>query len=308
MTEGMRFVGPYDRALFLRTLAPLQKLGPDEFATFAEFARECRFRPGAAILREGEPVPGVHIIVEGSVRVRGVEHRTLMGSGEGFGFLEMLAQTPEGVDATAEDDTLTLELERDVLMEMFEESTPTFVRLMRTLAQQTLDERREIPDGAYLAPAEGLYPPSGRDIDLVERVLTVRRPGGPFERASVGAIVDLTAFGREQIIPAGTTLWSTGDRGTDAYMLQQGTVLCTTRGGLSRFRCGPGYPLGNLERMCDQPRWYTAVTETEVVAFRSDLDTFFDVVEDHPQMATQFATVMARNLLRLLSTSTTPAP
>ncbi len=120
--------------------------------------------------------------------------------------------------------------------------------------------------------------------------------------------MDLARYSDEVRLPAGTTIWNAGDRGGDAYMLIAGRVICTTRGGLTRFRCGPGYPLGNLERLCDEPRWYTAVCETDVVALRSHLDTFYDVVEDHPDMGTQFVSIMARNLIHLLSTPAIAAP
>jgi CRP-like cAMP-binding protein len=49
-----------------------------------------------------------------------------------------------------------------------------------------------------------------------------------------------------------------------------------------------------------EPRWYTAVTETDVVALRSDLDSFLDVLEDHPDIARDVLVGMARNLFRLL--------
>jgi CRP-like cAMP-binding protein len=309
--EALRFVGPYERALFMRTLAPLDELNADELATFAEIAKERRFRAGEALFRAGEPVNAVHVVMEGSVRAVGAELRmpAVAGPRDSVGFLAMLAHGPGGMEAIALEDTLTLELDREHFIEQLEESFLTFEHVVRKLARLTLESRREVPDGAYLAPGEGVPPFwPGRTTDLVERILLVRRPSAPFEKTSLDAVVDLSRFSHEVRLPAGATIWTAGDRGNDAYMILAGRVLCTTRGNQTRFRCGVGYPLGNLERLCDEPRWYTAVCETEVVAFRSEADSFYDMVEDHPDMGSQFVSIMAQNLIRLLSTPAVAAP
>jgi hypothetical protein len=62
---------------------------------------------------------------------------------------------------------------------------------------------------------------------------------------------------------------------------------------------GPGYPLGNLERLSGDPRWYTAVAEVPVVAFRNDIEPMLDVLEDHFDMALDLIRAMAGGVIRV---------
>jgi CRP-like cAMP-binding protein len=68
----------------------------------------------------------------------------------------------------------------------------------------------------------------------------------------------------------------------------------------TKFRAGPGYPLGNVESQALAPRWYEAVTETPLIVLSGSTDTFVDVLEDHFSLALDFLSTMARNLVRLV--------
>ena len=69
----MRFVGPLERALYLKTLPHLEGLGSAEIAAFAEHAVERRYRRGAFVLKPEEPVPAFHVVVDGRLRVQSPE-------------------------------------------------------------------------------------------------------------------------------------------------------------------------------------------------------------------------------------------
>jgi CRP-like cAMP-binding protein len=163
----------------------------------------------------------------------------------------------------------------------------------------TLEVRRRVPSGAYLAPLEGILKPPGRPLDLVERILMVRRPGSPFEHASLDAVTTLARNTPEVRFKAGQTIWKSGDRSDHALILVSGTVACTTQWGFSRFRAGPGYPLGNLERFSGDPRWYSAVAETDVTALRAETEVFLDLLEDHFDMALGFIRSMAQRVIAI---------
>jgi CRP-like cAMP-binding protein len=298
----MRFVGPLERALYLKTLPQLEGLGSSEIAALAEHAVERRYRRGARVLRSGEPVPAFHVVVDGRLRVESPKDPkpTETGPRETAGLLALLARLEDGVDARAIQDTLTLSFEADVLFDLLEDNFATFLQLVRYLALRTLEERREISEGELLAPEMDQEPSKERDMSLVDRLLYIRRPGSVFERSSLAALADMVSMAHEVRFRAGTTLWNSGDRSEVAYIIVRGIVLCTTQATQKPFRCGPGYPLGNLERLGGVPRWYTAVTETDFLALRSDLDSFLDVLEDHPDMAKDFLAGMAGNLIRIL--------
>ena len=60
---------------------------------------------------------------------------------------------------------------------------------------------------------------------------------------------------------------------------------------------GPGYPLGNLERFTGDPRWYTAVTKTPVVALQGDTESLLDILEDHFDLAIGLVSSMAKRVI-----------
>jgi CRP-like cAMP-binding protein len=297
----MRLVGPLERALYLKTLPAFEGLGSAEIAAFAEHAIECRYRRGATVLKAGEPVTAFHVVVDGKLLTETPKDSQPAEAGPRAtaGLLSLLARSTKGIKAIAIEDTLTLSLEADVVFDLLEDNFAIFLQFLRYLARRTLEERMDTPEWELLAPAQDEAPVQ-KDLTIIDRLLYVKRPGTVFEHSSLAAVADMVAMTHELRFPAGTTLWTSGDRSDEAFIIVGGIVLCTIQGTLTPFRCGPGYPLGNLERLCGEPRWYTAVTETEVVALRSDLDPFLDVLEDYPDMAKDLLIGMARNLIRIL--------
>jgi CRP-like cAMP-binding protein len=300
----MRFVGPLERALYLKTLAPLEGLGPAEIAAFAEHAIERRYRRGSQVLKAGEITPAFHVVVDGRLRAQSPKdvQPNEVGPRETVGLLTLLARSTQGIEAIAMEETLTLSFEADVVFDLLEDNFTIFLQLLSYIASRTLAERRGgTAEGEYLAPAQDEETPLvNENLTLIDRLLYVKRPGSAFEHSSLAALADLVATTPELKFAPGTTIWTAGDRSSEALIILRGIVLCTVQGTLTPFRCGPGYPLGNVERLCGEPHWYSAVAETEVVALGSDRDTFFDVLEDHPDMAKDVLIGTARNLLRLL--------
>jgi CRP-like cAMP-binding protein len=271
---------------------------PAQVAVFAENVRERSFRAGESIFRRGEMAESYHVIVEGSVHARGAEFldgRTLT-TRESFGFLNMLA-SDDDLEAVAETDTVTLELACDTLHEILEDDFSLVHRMIRNLAKQTLDVRRRIPTGTYLAPMEGQIRPPDRPLDLVERLIMIRRPGSPFASASLDAMTRIARATEEVHLDPGTRIWRTGDRSEYVFIIVSGVVACTTQWGASRFEVGPGYPLGNLERFTGDPRWYTAVTKTPVVALQGDTESLLDILEDHFDLAIGLVSSMAKRVI-----------
>ena len=100
-SDSVRRVGPVERALFLRVIsgAGFDSLDPADIAIFAENTRESYFAAGESILRPGQPVCSVHVIIEGAVRVEGGEYPipTDFGVRGSFGFPSMLSGQEDGL-------------------------------------------------------------------------------------------------------------------------------------------------------------------------------------------------------------------
>jgi len=298
VAEKIRLVTPLERTLYLKTLQPLRDLGSEDLAQIAQDAEEQYFRRGERLLRLGEPVTRVHIITDGRVAVSSPELGSLtMAEREPVGVLTMLSGDEKGIDAVAETDVHTLMIADHVLLDIFEDNFTVLHNQILALARRTLEARKNIADGTYLAPAEALNFQFKGDMDLIERVLYLRRAGG-FQERNMDALIHLAMAFEEERLEAGQKLWKAGDNSGSSYILLQGSVRCTLENG-HHFRAGPGYPLGNLESQALAPRWYEAVVETPVVALTGSTDTFIDVLEDHFSLALDFLGALARNLLQI---------
>jgi CRP-like cAMP-binding protein len=113
------------------------------------------------------------------------------------------------------------------------------------------------------------------------------------------ALIELARNSTEVRVGGGKVFWRVAEPSGFIYLILAGTVRCTLDDGQRHFRCGPGYPLGNVESMSGEPRWYDAVAEGPVVALHAETDAFFDVLEDHFRMAIDFLAGTAAGLIRL---------
>ena len=66
---------------------------------------------------------------------------------------------------------------------------------------------------------------------------------------------------------------------------------------------GPGGTLGTNDAIAGMPRWFTAVTESPVVALQTNMQYLIDVFEDNFSMAMDFLAVQSRWLLEILDRS-----
>ena len=305
MDTSVRFISPLEAALHLKSLEALRELPRDELAVLAQQSRERHFPRGTALLRSGEPVGGSHLIVEGKVRATGSEHGdTALGPGEVLGLLTLLSRSERGLDAVAESDTVTLEIDGDDLADVFEDHFDILHNQLKGLARRMLVERGRMPDGAYLAPAEDLVAPPEQDLDLIQRLLFMQRN---LKRENIDGLIQVARQAREVRYPAGAQVWSRGDSSGFACVLIRGTVRCTLDDQGRHFRCGPGYPLGNLESLAGEPRWYDAVSETPLVTLRSETDVMIDILEDHFEMGIGYLAELADRIIQAREERSGPA-
>lgn len=296
MDTSVRFIGPLEAALHLKSLRTMRELPPAELAALAQQARERHFAKGVMLFQSGTPVGAFHVIVEGQVRATGPEHGdTVMGPGEVLGLLTLLSRSEHGMDALAEVDTLTLEIDADHLADVFEDHFFILHNELKSLSRLMLVERSRMPDGTYLAPAEGLATPPERDLDLIQKLVFMRRN---LKRENIDGLIQVARQVREVHYPAGARLWSRGDSSDFGCVLVRGSVHCALDEQGRYFRCGPGYPLGNLESLAGEPRWYDAVSETPLMTLRADTDLWIDVLEDHFEMATGYVAGLASGIIQ----------
>jgi hypothetical protein len=267
-----RRVGRLERLLHLRRLPLLGTLPPDDLGLIAEQTRPRLFRQGEVLLRRGEPIGAVHVVVEGRVGLRRGEHELGHATtGAAVGGLGFLARDDEGIDATAEEDTLTLELDTDTLGEILEDRFQILQHLLRETSRLLLDLWHRAPRECAAAAERMEAPGFSGSLDLVERMLFLRQ-GLPFLRSSASALADLA----------------------------RNLVACTAPIEGFGLAPGPGYPLGGLDAVAGMSRWYDAVCDGPVVALSGDVEILFDVFEDSAEVALDYLSQIARSHLRAL--------
>jgi CRP-like cAMP-binding protein len=288
-----------ERMLVLKRLPTLGALPSADLAVIADSTRERFFPKGSLLLAEGEPVPAVHLIVEGAVAVRrnGVVIGTLP-AGFGVGALGLFAQDPYAVDAHALEDTLTLEVDSELLFEVFEDRFAILHHILRDLCRQLIDQFVELKldPGRIFPSCQGLV--VGRELDLVERIFFLRTQP-VFQKASINALFEVSRALTEIRFPPGTVLWKEGEPAPGLFLLTNGTVRCRSAAGLD-FRAGPGFPLGAAEAMGEVPRWFEAVTESPVTGLQGPVETLVDVLEDNFELARNYLAGVARGLIKAL--------
>jgi CRP-like cAMP-binding protein len=300
-----RAVPPLERMLHLKRVPMLSGLPSPEIAVLADAAGERVFPRGAVVFREGEPVGAVHFVVRGSLATMHRGQRTgSVGPGGGVGGLALFARDPLGSRVVAEEETLTLELEADAVLEVLEDRFPILHHILRETSSRAidlltrfrLDPTAGVPDCPLIGTEAG-------EVDLVDRIFFLRRLS-VFRRSSITALADLARATAQVRFEAGVTLWREGEPSPGIFLVGGGFLRATSSTGLS-FRPGPGFPLGALEAVAERPRWYEVVTETPVMALQGHMGALVDVFEDNFEMATEYLAIVAQSALRVLDWSAT---
>jgi CRP-like cAMP-binding protein len=295
-----RFIGPIERLLYFRTLPQMSHLAPADLSSFAHYARERTFRKGERLLREGEPTASVFFLVEGRVSMRRAGRKILSVEAPfAVGFLPVLARDPNGVEVSAEVDTLALELGADELLDAFEDSFSLLEGGVRQLSKQLVQAQRELELRGLMArdePVDTPYPE--QELDLVQRLVLMRKTG-PYREASLDPLLEMARRAVEVRFEPGDRLWREGEPASWGMHIAHGVVRCTGDGGKRLFRMGPGSVVGYIETYASLPRGYDAFAETRVVGLRGDTEVFFDVLEDNLELGLAFLGFLAQLLTRL---------
>lgn len=289
--------GQLERLLLLKTFPGLGDLSPNDLTVIAENTRERFFEAGAEIYPEGRPVESVHYVVEGKVEARrnGVTVLTLDGRSV-IGGLAALARTSDGQQWLAVEDTISLEVAQEDMLEIFEDNFEMLLTAMRGIARGFINARLSAGDrGGFDEDFEPNPVPPG-PLGLVERILHLHK-NFAFQSAQVESLTQMAKSAREVRVPAGTQLWKAGDVSDQMLMVISGVIVGTA--GDQTFRFGPGGSAGGLDAMAQQPRWFDAVAKTDVLALGVHVDQMIDIFEDRVDMAIEVASRMSAGLLAL---------
>jgi CRP-like cAMP-binding protein len=282
-----------------------------QLSVVADQMRDRSFKAGSVLMREGEAPVAAYSLVRGRVRVsRRGEVLGEVGPGAAVGIGGIVSRDALGLGAVATTDVLALELDRETLVDIFEDHFPLLLEAITETSRRHLDSIRRMKQVPDQLPAIHPEPFLLDRLDFVERLLLLKTPGGPFERSSIDALAEIEQRARYRSIEPGTTLWNEGEPAGDACLIVSGTIACSLSrdDGPVEFRAGRGNAIGALESIAGPPRWHDAVAETRAEVLEHDVDDLIDVFEDNVEMAMDFLAWISSDALNLIETTFGPGP
>jgi CRP-like cAMP-binding protein len=291
-------LGRIEQIHSLRSLFGLQGLSTASLAALAAHTRPLRIPEGARLANAGEPVGEIYVVIEGELSTsRGDKQLGVFGPRSAVGALSAFAHDPRGLDCVATRETVALAMRADDVLEVFEDHFEMLFAVLRAVARETIDTRMALPAAGFNDNIREDVACPVRPLDLIERLFCVR------ESFSVGltqldALAEIARTSREVRYPAGTRLWSIGDRSPHMLILVCGVVSARTQNGM-RFRFGPRDIVGSLDMMAAVPRFYDAVVEEDAVALSHEAEVLIDLWEDHTEMGFGLLQLLAATLLSL---------
>jgi CRP-like cAMP-binding protein len=287
--------GLRDRVLALRSHTMFEGLDDDGLLLLAERGRSGSYADGETIAAEDEPARWVYLVVSGEIAVfRHGKPITQRRTGEGYGALPLLAGEGSTL-AVAVGETRTLEVPAAAFESALIENYSLLRNTLGVFGASVLATRDNLPADPEVPRAidEGHYYPEPRT--LVEILIQLRQ--GPFGHMNLDALVDMARYMLEVRYPAGELLWSAGETSTHALHVDAGRVRCTVPDGRA-VAVGRGFTIGVLD-VWTRSRVYEARTETPVIAFRLDFESFLAMLETHPEVGLDLLRGFARELVNV---------
>jgi CRP-like cAMP-binding protein len=277
-------------------------LDDDALLLLAEHGSSASYSDGEVITAEGEPTRALFLLAEGEISVsRQGQVLSTRKAGDAYGGLPLLAHEPSPL-AVAVGKTSTLEVPATAFEAALTQNFSLLRTTLRQLGTSVLAMRGNLPTVPKGSSGidEGTY--YVEPLSLVERLIKLRQ--GSFRYMNMEALIDLARSMIELRYPVGALLWSAGDPSTHALHVDAGRVRCTERDGGSAC-VGHGFTIGVLD-VWSGSRVYEARAETQLIAFRIDIEGFLALLEAHPEVGLDLLRGFAHDLLQGPSPSQPP--
>lgn len=279
-----------DCALALRRVLGLEELEPELLTTLAARAEIRRHGAGEPLAAPDDSTRAIHLVLEGSVRERfsGAPERSV-GPGGLVGDLASLAGDPRPTDSLAAEESLTLTLRNEDLVELCEEHFALLLAVMRSIARSALAAPRREPAGAEPLPPEATD--ARAELDLGGRIALLA--ASPMLRGvRVATLGQLAQDARLLRLGRGQVLWRLGDPSEAVVWVAQGALEERSPG--HRRANGPGALVGLAETIAGVPRGAEAEARTAVAALRIEISALLDALEDDSGLALDVLAALAQ--------------
>jgi CRP-like cAMP-binding protein len=287
-----------DRVLLLHSLPAFAPLEDDTLTLLAEHVLVKHCRAGETLLKLGEPIHHVYILLEGEVRWQRAAQAvpSLATAQNVVGWITLMARDPLGMSATVESDAQLIELPAEMLEHAIEQDFSLARNMLRMGADSLVRARGNLPARVDQIAEVQMGEPRKQRRTLVERLIDMRK-APLFANCDIEALVALTRRTRELRAEPGELLWRAGEVAAPFWLfVDYGKVRCTNAAGES-MEVGSGWVIGMMDAIAQRPRAYEARAETQVVGERIELEAFLGVLETHVELARDFIAFLAQRVL-----------
>jgi CRP-like cAMP-binding protein len=291
-----------ERELFLRTTIGRNLPSARELA---ELLRAVVYDAGEVIYREGDASDEMYFVRRGTVGLSRGEVVHEFGPGSVIGILDVEQDKPRARTATALTDVELLSLSSEDRLELLEDSFEHTRSLIRMTATR-LDEGGRY-GGAEIELAVTLAP-KPEPLLLIERVFTLR-DSPAFRKASIQALVSLAPSADEIRLATGELLFERGEARGVLFVVVAGCLEleCSNSSGGTpeapdpegvrregvRHRYSSASLLGGGASFADALARHSARALTPAVVLRIREEDFYDVMEDHFDLARSVLSFLA---------------
>lgn len=273
-----------ERELFLRSMLLGRPLASGA-KQLGRGMRERFFEAGSVLYEAGAASDDVYFIVSGQVRLSapGLPDWEF-GPSSVVGTIDADLERPHTRSARALSDVQALVLSNDDRLEVLEDNFEQTRILILFLAERLYQLTAQLPGSDSVPAIECASCPVQEPLPLVERVLTLRE-APIFSRCGIQALVSLSPFIEQLHLAAGQPLFEPGAGRGSFCVVACGTIEVerSQPHGVSYF--GPGALVGDAPALADIERDESARAVSESVVLRVRLEEFFDVMEDHFDLA-----------------------
>jgi CRP-like cAMP-binding protein len=281
-----------------RTFAYPQELSTDSLAAMAEHVVPVRIPKGTLLNDPHEPMSDAYLIMQGEL-VTQYDGRLLQAFGPQsvVGMLSALAPGAGAVGCWATRDSLALAWRAEDMLEVFEDHFDLLLGVLRAFAGEGIQLRRQLPHAGFSNVIRPSVQCPARPLDLVERLLYLRRTFG-LEHSHIDELAELARAAVETRYAAGQQLWEAGKQNDAMLIMVCGVISATTPEGLE-FQLGPGDIVGGLGAVRGEPSWFSAQALEPTVTLAVSSEVLTDLLEDQPDIGLDFLHLMASALLAL---------
>jgi CRP-like cAMP-binding protein len=283
-----------ERSIFVRSL--FGKRAAERVAErVAATMRDLYFPAGTVIYRRGEASENLYFIVEGEVTLElPGEPSWVMGPQDGFGFQDAMQDVAHARDARARSDTHVLAFAAEDWLDLLEDHADMGQGAILAQAESIRRAVSEVsPSGGFPEPGQ-CEPPADFEAPcgIVERIV-ILRDAPLFERAGIQALAGLARLAKPRAIRSGETLATAGTKSPGLVVVGAGVIGLERAQPELRARFGPGSIVGGLASVGTELLDWTVRAETDALALQIAQADWFDLMDDHFDLARSAFAYMA---------------